>query len=114
MKVKNFSIVKNGYDIEEVNKFLKVVTTEFEKLVVKNTELEATIESLSSTIEELEAKTNSVDGFIEELDSYIEIRKEDKKTIEIELGILEQQVEDYKKLLNTIFYDHMELINKVK
>ncbi len=114
MDVKKFSIVSEGYDVDEVNKFLKIVTGEFEKLVVKNKELEKTVDELNDAIFELEKKNNSVDLFKEELDSYIVNRKEEKKSLEIELSILEQNVEEYKKTLNKIFYDHMELVNKLK
>ncbi len=114
MDVKKFSIVNEGYDVDEVNKFLKIVTTEFEKLVVKNKDLEKTISELNTSIIELEQRNSSVDLFKEELDSYIENRKEEKKTLEIELSILEEKAEEYKKTLNQIFYDHMELINKIK
>ncbi len=114
MNVKKFNIVSEGYDIDEVNKFLKIVTGEFEKLVVKNKELETTIEEMNGLIAELDEKNSSVDLFKEELDSYIENRKEEKKTLEIELDILEKSVEDYKKTLNKIFYDHMEIVSKLK
>lgn len=114
MEIKKFSVVSKGYDVDEVNKFLKIVTNEFEKLVVKNKDLENEIEEMSASIESLKEKTTSVDMFKEELDSYIENRKEEKKTLEIELSILEEKVEEYKKTLNQIFYDHMEVINKLK
>ncbi len=114
MNVKKFTVVKDGYSIDEVNKFLKIVTGEFEKLVEKNKELEQTISELDASLSTLEEKNSSVDLFKEELDSYIEKRKEQKKTLEIEVSILEEKVEDYKKALNTIFYDHMDLVNKIK
>lgn len=112
--VKKFSVVSEGYDISEVNKFLKIVTDEFEKLVGKNSELESLVNELNLQIEELEAKSSSVDFYKEEIDSYLESKHETKKSLEIELEILEDKVKAYQESLNTMFYDHIEMINKLK
>ncbi|MFV0498706.1 MAG: DivIVA domain-containing protein [Bacilli bacterium] len=114
MEVKKFNIVSEGYDVNEVNKFLKIVTSEYEKIISKNKELEIVVKDLNDHVTELENKSDSVELFKEELDSYIENRREEKKSLEIELSILEKNIEEYKKTLNNIFYDHMELINKIK
>lgn len=112
--VKKFSIVEEGYDIYEVNKFLKVVTGEFEKLVEKNSELENTIQELDLLIKEYENKSNSVELYKEEMDAFIGKRKDLKASLEIEISILEEKVANYNKSLNNMFYDHVEMINKLK
>ncbi len=112
--VKKFNIVQEGYDIYEVNKFLKVVTSEFEKLVQKNAELESKVQELNAIIDEYEVKSNSVELYKEELDGFIDKRKDVKTSLEYEIGILEEKLESYNKALNALFYDHIEMINKLK
>ncbi len=115
MTVKSkFNIVSEGYEIKEVNKFLKIVTSEFEKLIDKNQGLEREIKTLTAKISQLENETNSVDFYKDELDSYLEKRKIDKESLELELSTLEEKVEEYQKAINTLFHDHIEIINKIK
>ncbi len=109
-----FNIVSEGYDVKEVNKFLKIVTSEFEKLIDKNQGLEREIKALNSKITELEKETSSVDFYKDELDSYLEKRRIDKESLELELSSLEEKVEEYQRTINKLFHDHIEIINKIK
>lgn len=115
MTVKSkFNIVSEGYDINEVNKFLKIVTAEFEKLVEKNQELDIKVKSLNEQISVLEDEKNSVDFYKDELDSYLEKRRVDKTSLELELEELEDRIEAYQRAINNMFHDHIDIINKLK
>ncbi len=58
--MKRFSIVENGYDIDEVNRFIDIVITRLEKLNAENATYIAKIEKLNS---KLEVKNNQgIDG----------------------------------------------------
>ncbi len=114
MTNKKFNIVNEGYDINEVNKFLKVVTAEFEKLVSTNADLEVTIKELNEKIRTYEERVNSVELYKEELDSFIDAKRAEKISLENQINILESKLEEYNNVLNTIFYEHVELINKLK
>ena len=45
--MKRFSIVENGYDIDEVNRFIDIVISRLEKLNTENATLVAKIEKLN-------------------------------------------------------------------
>ena len=47
--MKRFSIVENGYDIDEVNRFIDIVISRLEKLNTENATLVAKIEKLNIT-----------------------------------------------------------------
>ena len=50
--MKRFSVVQNGYDIDEVNKFIDIVIGRLEKLNTENTTLQAKIEKLNTKTEQ--------------------------------------------------------------
>ena len=47
--MKRFSIVENGYDVDEVNRFIDIVIGRLEKLNAENTTLAAKLEKLSNS-----------------------------------------------------------------
>jgi len=51
--MKRFSIVQNGYDVDEVNRFIDIVIGRLEKLNTENTTLLAKIEKLNQKNSEL-------------------------------------------------------------
>lgn len=57
--MKRFSVVENGYDMNEVNRFIDIVISRLEKLNTENTTLTAKVEKLSK---ELEEKNNNYDA----------------------------------------------------
>lgn len=50
--MKRFSVVENGYDIEEVNRFIDIVISRLEKLNTENATLTAKIEKQAKEAEE--------------------------------------------------------------
>lgn len=58
--MKRFSIVENGYDIDEVNRFIDIVITRLEKLNAENATYIAKIEKLNSKLEE--KNNQGIDG----------------------------------------------------
>ena len=50
--MKRFSVVQNGYDVDEVNKFIDIVIGRLEKLNTENTTLQAKIEKLNTKTEQ--------------------------------------------------------------
>lgn len=50
--MKRFSVVQNGYDIDEVNRFIDIVIGRLEKLNTENATLQAKIEKMDTLTEE--------------------------------------------------------------
>ena len=57
--MKRFTIASEGYNIEEVNRFIDIVIERLEKLNTENTTYAAKIERLNARIQE---KENTIDG----------------------------------------------------
>jgi len=59
--MKRFSIVQNGYDIDEVNRFIDIVIRRLEKLDQENSNNLAHIEALKKKLEEKTSSNNNAD-----------------------------------------------------
>jgi len=57
--MKRFSIVQNGYDIDEVNRFIDIVIRRLEKLDQENSNNLAQIESLKKKLDEKPSVSNN-------------------------------------------------------
>ena len=57
--MKRFTIVENGYDIDEVNRFIDIVIGRLEKLNTENANLTETVEKLRN--ESINSNTSNVD-----------------------------------------------------
>ena len=56
--MKRFSVVSNGYDIDEVNRFIDIVIARMEKLNAENTASLAKIDKLNQRVAELSNRSN--------------------------------------------------------
>ena len=105
--MKRFSVVNNGYDIDEVNRFIDIVINRLEKLNAENAAYVAKIEKLNDRLKE---RDNSDDKRLEKAllmveeasDKIKEVAKEEAKLI----------VEEAKNNANSIV--HEALINAEK
>lgn len=97
--MKRFSIVQNGYDIDEVNRFIDIVIRRLEKLDNEN-------KSSLAKIKELEEKLNSNNFTDEKLSKVIIAAQETsdrmKKLAQEEAKIL---IEDAKRNANSIVHE---------
>ena len=103
--MKRFSIVNNGYDIDEVNRFIDIVIGRLEKLNAENTAYAAKIEKLNAKL--VESNNNSrlekaILAVQETSDKMKEVAKEEAKII----------IEEAKNNANSIV--HEALINAEK
>ena len=100
--MKRFSIVENGYDVDEVNRFIDIVIGRLEKLNAENAAYVAKIEKLNLKIQEEKTGEDKLEKAIlavqETADRMREVSREEARII----------VEEAKNNANTI--DHEALI----
>ena len=107
--MKRFSVVENGYDIDEVNRFIDIVIGRLERLNAENTAYLAKIEKLNNKIHD--AKMTD-DGRLEKAilavqetaDRMKEVSKEEARII----------VEEAKNNANTIVHEALVKAEKVE
>lgn len=105
--MKRFSIVNNGYDIDEVNRFIDIVIGRLEKLNAENTAYSAKIEKLNSKLQEnnnydINKLEKAILAVQETTDKMKEVAREEARII----------VEEAKNNANTIV--HEALVNAQK
>lgn len=98
--MKRFSIVQNGYDIDEVNRFIDIVIGRLEKLNTENTTLIAKIEKLNQKNNEI----NSVD--VQKLEKAIlAVQETSDKMRDIAKQEANMIVEEAKNNANSIIHE---------
>ena len=107
--MKRFSVVENGYDIDEVNKFIDIVIGRLEKLNAENAAYVAKIEKLNMKIKETNPVDNSrlekaIMAVQETSDKIKEMSKEEARII----------VEEAKNNANTIVHDALVKAEKIE
>lgn len=107
--MKRFSIVENGYDIEEVNRFIDIVIGRLEKLNTENTTLMAKIEKLNQKNNEVSVvDTQKLEKAIlavqETSDKMREIAKQEANMI----------VEEAKNNANSIIHEALIKSEKIE
>ena len=136
--MKRFTIVENGYDINEVNKFVDIVISKFERLNNDNIQYSKKIEELNKhlgisnnndisrlenvifTLEEINDKLKETSK--KEADAIIDEAKNNANTIinealmkfediEHEKMILEKNINIYKKRVKLLIEEELKLIN---
>ena len=138
--MKRFSIVNNGYDIDEVNRFIDIVIGRLEKLNTENASYVAKIEKLnkklsengSSNVEKLEKALLAIQ---ETSDRMKEVAKEEARIIveeaknnansivhealvnaekaEHERMILEKNIKVYKQKMKSLVEGQLDLIEEL-
>jgi len=107
--MKRFSIVENGYDIDEVNRFIDIVIGRLEKLNTENTTLMAKIEKLNQRSSEMNVvDTQKLEKAIlavqETSDKMREIAKQEASII----------VEEAKNNANSIVHEALIKTEKIE
>lgn len=105
--MKRFSIVNNGYDIDEVNRFIDIVIGRLEKLNAENAAYSAKIEKLNNRLQEnnnydINKLEKAILAVQETTDKMKEVAREEARII----------VEEAKNNANTIV--HEALVNAQK
>lgn len=105
--MKRFSIVSNGYDIDEVNRFIDIVIGRLERLNAENAAYSAKIEKLNNRLQEnsnydINKLEKAILAVQETTDKMKEVAKEEARII----------VEEAKNNANTIV--HEALVNAQK
>lgn len=138
--MKRFSIVNNGYDIDEVNRFIDIVIGRLEKLNAENASYVAKIEKLNKRLSE--NGNNNVDKLEKALlaiqetsDRMKEVAKEEARIIveeaknnansivhealvnaektEHERMILEKNIKVYKQKMKSLVEGQLDLIEEI-
>ncbi len=108
-----FKLVANGYDVQEVNDFLRKVTEEFEKVVNKNVLLSNENMELRTDKKDLEDKT-SVESIISELDTFAKLKHNEVESLEKRKKELEKKIDIYEQMINEMVNNHLTVINKLR
>lgn len=107
--MKRFSIVENGYDIDEVNRFIDIVIGRLEKLNTENTTLMAKIEKLNQK----NCETNGVD--VQKLEKAIlAVQETSDKMREIAKQEASMIVEEAKNNANSIVHEALIKSEKIE
>ncbi len=106
--MKRFSVVENGYDIDEVNRFIDIVIGRLEKLNAENAAYVAKIEKLNLKLQESNLDENKLEKAIlavqETADRMKEVSKEEARII----------VEEAKNNANSIVHEALIKAEKLE
>ncbi len=109
--MKRFSIVNNGYDINEVNRFIDIVIGRLEKLNAENDAYQKEIEKLNSEL----ANTNKTDIDTSKLEKAIlavqEIGDRMKETAKEEARVI---IEEARNNANSIVHEALLNVEKTE
>jgi len=138
--VKRFSIVNNGYDIDEVNRFIDIVIGRLEKLNAENASYVAKIEKLNEKLnnnsqDNTEKMERALLAIQETSDRMKEVAKEEARIIieeaknnanaivhealvnaektENERAILEKNIKVYKQRMQALVKGQLDLIEDI-
>ena len=138
--MKRFSIVSNGYDIDEVNRFIDIVIGRLEKLNAENAAYSAKIEKLNNRLQEssnydINKLEKAILAVQETTDKMKEVAKEEARIIveeaknnansivhealvnaqktEQERLILEKNIKVYKQKMKSLVEGQLELIDEL-
>ena len=106
--MKRFSVVENGYDIDEVNRFIDIVIGRLEKLNAENAAYVAKIDKLNLKIQEINPDDNKLEKAIlavqETADRMKEISREEARII----------VEEAKNNANSIVHEALVKAERIE
>lgn len=138
--MKRFSIVSNGYDIDEVNRFIDIVIGRLEKLNAENAAYSAKIEKLNNRLQEnsnydINKLEKAILAVQETTDKMKEVAKEEARIIveeaknnansivhealvnaqktEQERVLLEKNIKVYKQKMKSLVEGQLELIDEL-
>lgn len=106
--MKRFSVVENGYDIDEVNRFIDIVIGRLEKLNTENAAYVAKIEKLNLKLQEPKPNEDKLEKAIlavqETADRMKEVSREEARII----------VEEAKNNANSIVHEALVRAEKIE
>ena len=106
--MKRFSIVENGYDVDEVNRFIDIVIGRLEKLNAENAAYVAKIDKLNLKIQESKPNEDKLEKAIlavqETADRMKEVSKEEARII----------IEEAKNNANSIVHEALIRAEKIE
>ena len=106
--MKRFTVVENGYDIDEVNRFIDIVIGRLEKLNAENAAYVAKIEKLNLKIQDSNLDDNKLERAIlavqETADRIKDVSKEEARII----------VEEARNNANTIVHEALLRAEKIE
>lgn len=138
--MKRFSIVSNGYDIDEVNRFIDIVIGRLERLNAENAAYSAKIEKLNNRLQEnsnydINKLEKAILAVQETTDKMKEVAKEEARIIveeaknnansivhealvnaqktEQERVLLEKNIKVYKQKMKSLVEGQLELIDEL-
>jgi len=138
--MKRFSIVSNGYDIDEVNRFIDIVIGRLEKLNAENAAYSAKIEKLNNRLQEnsnydINKLEKAILAVQETTDKMKEVAKEEARIIveeaknnansiihealvnaqktEQERALLEKNIRVYKQRMKSLVEGQLELVDEL-
>lgn len=138
--MKRFSVVSNGYDIDEVNRFIDIVIGRLEKLNAENAAYSAKIEKLNSKLQDnnnydINKLEKAILAVQETTDKMKEVAKEEARIIvdeaknnanaivhealvnaektEQERALLEKNIKVYKQRMKTLVEGQLDLIEEL-
>jgi len=106
--MKRFSVVENGYDIDEVNRFIDIVIGRLEKLNAENAAYVAKIDKLNTKLQEVKPEDNKLEKAIlavqETADRMKEVSKEEARII----------IDEAKNNANSIIHEALLKAEKIE
>ena len=106
--MKRFSIVENGYDIDEVNRFIDIVIGRLEKLNAENAAYVAKIEKLNTKLQEVKPDESKLEKAIlavqETADRMKEVSREEARII----------IDEAKNNANSIIHEALVKAEKIE
>lgn len=138
--MKRFSIVSNGYDIDEVNRFIDIVIGRLERLNAENAAYSAKIEKLNNRLQEnnnydINKLEKAILAVQETTDKIKEVAKEEARIIveeaknnansiihealvnaqktEQERALLEKNIRVYKQRMKSLVEGQLELVDEL-
>ena len=106
--MKRFSVVENGYDIDEVNRFIDIVIGRLEKLNTENAAYVAKIDKLNLKLQELKPNEDKLEKAIlavqETADRMKEVSKEEARII----------IEEAKNNANSIVHEALVRAERIE
>ena len=106
--MKRFSVVENGYDVDEVNRFIDIVIGRLEKLNAENAAYVAKIEKLNMKLQESKPDDNKLEKAIlavqETADRMKEVSREEARLI----------IDEAKNNANSIIHEALLKAEKIE
>lgn len=100
--MKRFSIVQNGYDIDEVNRFIDIVIRRLEKLDKENKDSLAQVEELKKKLEERPTRSNTNEDIAKAIIAAQDASEKMKSLAKEEARLI---IEDAKRNANSIVHE---------